>query len=181
MMILENWSKTLLISYRLLGLVVDRLDSMVKQVSLNSMYYNRKAGCDTMSQIEKLIEYNDKKVNLTNLKVIIDECISSLSQKELEIVSLIYLDGLSVDEVANTLDISVRTVFRRKKRALESFAKALSRKYSSEYLMNNYKDEVWLMDIYYTHANRMDEEIDIERKEAVGIIFKAMKELKATV
>ena len=180
-MILENWSKTLLISYRLLGLVVERIESMVQQISLNSMYYNRKTGCDTMSQIEKLIDYNDKKVNLTNLKVIIEECIASLSQKELEIVSLLYLDGLNVDEVASTLGISVRTVFRRKKRALESFAKALSRKCSSEFLMDNYKDELWLMDIYYSHADGDNEEMDIERKETVNIIFKAMKEIKATV
>jgi len=180
-MILENWSKTLLISYRLLGLVVDRLDSMVRQVSLNSMYYNRKAGCNTMSQIEKLIEYNDKKANLTNLKVIIEQCMSNLPQKELEVVSLIYLDGLNVDDVADTLEISVRTVFRRKKRAIESFAKALSRICSYDYLMDNYSDEVWLMDIYESQRSRDNDKIDVERKEAVNIIFRALKELKATV
>ncbi len=179
-MIMENWSKTLLISYRLLGLVVERIDNMVRQISLNSMYYNRKSGYNTMAQIERLIEYNDKKANLTNLKVIIEECMATLPHKELEIVSLLYIDGLNLEECAETLDVSLRTVFRRKKRAIEDIAKALASKCTKKYLLDNYKEESWLMDIYNFQASRTGEELIIEdRKEANNSIFKALKELKA--
>ena len=184
MIILEIWSKTLLISYRLLGLAVDRIDSLVKKISINSMFYNKKASSSTMSQIERLIEFNDKKVNLTNLKVLTEECMETLSAKELEVVSLLYIDGLAIEEVAQTLGVSIRTVFRRKKKAIESFSRALNNKTSRKYLLENYTEEQWLMDIYNYNASKSGEDVILTEDDncvSVDSMFKAMKELNASI
>ncbi len=183
---MKNWSKTLLYSYRYLETIVETIDDMVKKISLYSMYYNRKNNFDTISQINKLIELNDRKVNLTNLKVIIEECLDCLSVKDLQFVSLFYIDGLNHEETAKAMNVSVRTFFRRKKLALERFTSILSKKYSIEYFFDNYSEESWLIDFYKFNLRKayneekVQEDLDITDKcmDNGKYIFDTLKDLR---
>lgn len=176
---MENWSKTLLESYRYLETVVSTIDEMVKKISINSVYYNRKSNNDTLSVVNKVIMLNDRKLNLTNLKVIIENALDRLSLKDLQFVTLFYIDGLNIFEVAESLEVCVRTAFRRKLRALKEFTKALKQVTCKEYLFKNFSEEQWLMDIY-AYYSRNEENLDnsIGDEKSGKDIYKTLKQLR---
>lgn len=184
---LKNWSKTLLYSYRYLETIVDTIDDMVKKISLYSMYYNGKTNTDTLSQINKLIELNDRKVNLINLKVLIEETLDMLSCKDLQFVSLYYIDGLKSEETAKVMGVSLRTFFRRRNRAIEKFTDILAAKYSAQYFFDNYIEETWLIDLYKYYSRKemednsyIEDSLDIANKKLNNgkYIFDTIKQLR---
>lgn len=184
---MESWTKTLLISYKYLSTIVSTIDEMVGKISLNSYIYNRKNTCDTMGQFDKIIELNDRKCNLINLKVITEEALGKLKEKELRIAMLIYVDGLTCDETASAMGISRRTVFRKKNIILDKITKVLKEKYSCEYFMKNYINEQWLMELYYYYCNKaktmtIEQTIDLaEEVDSGRAIYKTIKELQRSI
>lgn len=151
---MENWSKTLLLSYRFLETIVLKIDEKVKNISCSSMYYDAKSTNNTMKQINSIIELNDRKTNLINLKVIIEKCLDKLPTKYFEFLTLLYIDGLSIKECAETFEINIRTAFRRKKVGMDLFTENLKSLVSYSFILENYSEEVWLMDLYKYHKKR---------------------------
>jgi len=184
---LKSWSKTLLYCYRYLENIVDTIDDMVKKISLYSVYYNRKTNTDTISQINKVIELNDRKVNLTNLKVVIEESLNLLSCNDLQFVSLYYIDGLTAEETAKVMGVSLRTFFRRRNKAIDKLTNILADKYSVQYFFDNYIEETWLIDLYKYYSKKEIEDnssiedcLDVASKKLSNgkYIFETIKELR---
>ena len=184
---MENWTKTLLISYKYLSTIVSTIDDMVHKISINSYIYNRKNNSDTMGQINKIIDLNDRKCNLTNLKVILQDALSKLNEKELQIATLLYIDGLNFDETASAMGISRRTVFRKKNIVIEKITKLLESQYSIDYFLDNYVEEQWLMELYYYNVNKSkmlssQECCDLRDEIDNGkYIYKTIKELQKSI
>ena len=180
---LKNWSKTILECYRYLETIVETIDDMVRKLSVNSVYFNRKSNNDTLSVINKIIDLNDRKVNLTNLKVIVDTVMSKMRKQDAQFLALFYLDRLSIEETAAALDICVRSAFRRKVRAIDSFTAILSQEYSCEYFANNYADEQWLVDLYgYNVSKEKDKVVGVVELDADVIngknVYRTLKEIR---
>ncbi len=180
---LENWSRTLLYCYRYLGKIVETIDDMVAKISIESMFYRKNSTNNTMAQIEKILELNDRKVNLTNLKVIIEECVDKLPLKDMQLISLFYFDGLTFDEIASVLGISRRTVFRRRNNAITHFKEELFKKVTFDYLMTNYAGEQWLIDFYnysvkkYSQIEIFDENKSVDNGKYIYRTLKALRKM----
>lgn len=179
---LENWSKTLLQSYRYLSTIVETIDKMVKKISIGSFTYNSKSNTNTLTQFESIIELNNRKEKLINLKVYVDMTLSKLSVKDLEVLSLGYIDGLSVEEIAETQNVSVRTIFRRRKCAIEKFSHVLGDIITHDKLYSIYSDEGWLMELYeynFARSGNLLKILDVDNKFDEGRqIFKVLNELR---
>ena len=180
---LENWSRTLLYCYRYLGKIVETIDDMVAKISIESMFYRKNSTNNTMAQVEKILELNDRKVNLTNLKVIIEECVDKLPLKDMQLISLFYFDGLTFDEIASVLGISRRTVFRRRNNAITHFKEELFKKVTFDYLMTNYAGEQWLIDFYnysvkkYSQIEIFDENKSVDNGKYIYRTLKALRKM----
>ncbi|MBQ4557779.1 MAG: sigma-70 family RNA polymerase sigma factor [Clostridia bacterium] len=175
---MENWGKALLESYRYLETVVNTIDDMVKKISINSVYYNKKAHCDTLSVFDRVIMLNDRKLNLTNLKVLVDMALDKLKSKDRQFLMLYYIDCLNCTEIAEVLEVSERTVFRRKLRATKEFANALSLITTKSYIETNYKEEHWLFDIYAYYSRDEKDVITIGDEKSGKDIYKTLKQLR---
>lgn len=135
----------------------------MKKLSVNSVYFNRKSNSDTLSIINKIIDLNDRKINLTNLKVIVDTCLSKMRKQDAQFLTLYYIDKLSIEEIADAMDVCVRSAFRRKLRAIDSFTTILSQNYNVDYFVNNYSEEQWLIDLYGYNVSK-------EKDNVLGVV-----------
>ena len=170
-------------SYRYLATIVDTIDKMVKKISMGGYFYNRKSNSTTMSQFETIIDLNERKQRLTNLKVIVEETFVKLSSKDLELLSLYYIDGLTFDEISKVKGVSIRTIFRRNRLALDKFTNNLANVVTVDYLHKYYSSESWIMELYdYNVAKsqhllkfKQDDQDDYDGGRQV---FKALKELR---
>lgn len=82
-------------------------------------------------RFEKL-SYNDalnyeKKENF-DIKIILDEALKRISKEDREIILLFYMEGLSYEEIAEVLNISIDNVKVRLHRAKENLRKFLERR-----------------------------------------------------
>lgn len=131
----EMWSKSLLASYRLLPKIVKSIDSYTMSMALGSFSY---AG-NTLDLMQKIIDNNKRKEALINAKVIVDTTLADLKPKYRQVLEMKYIDKKNFEEIAETLGICLRTVFRRYAFALKSFSAVLRAKgYDEEWLEKRY-------------------------------------------
>lgn len=180
---MENWTKALLHSYRFLQNLATTIDEKVKQITLGSMVYNSKSNSDTMSQFDTIIALNDRKLSVVNLKVITENCVNVLKQKELEVISLYYLDGVDIIDICETLDISLRTFYRRKELGINRIAEYLRKNYKENYFLHTFSQETWLIDLYkyYVRKSKVCKLSECTNDESVlngKEIFSALKEIR---
>lgn len=170
-------------SYRFLQNLATTIDEKVKQITLGSMVYNSKSTNDTMSQFDMVIELNERKKNIINLKVVTEKCVSMLKQKELEVITLYYFDGLDVSDICDTLEISIRTFYRRKEMAIGRISEFLYKNYRKNYFLDNFGKETWLVDLYQYYLKKSKiRRISEEGMEDGALngreIFRALKEIR---
>ena len=88
-------------------------------VSLNE-YVNNEMSLsgfdDGIFYVEKNIDYRHLENLMTKKKH--QNAVSKLSEREKQIIHLLYIEEREVDEVANLLNISTKTVLKKKKKAL---------------------------------------------------------------
>lgn len=101
-------------------------------------YYTR--GSDqTLKLMEKILEQNSEKIQLINLKLLLDKAFNLMLSEDIRIINLRFLRGLKFVDMAAILDISLRQVFRVYDRAVESFSNQLEYlKYTPERFMEEY-------------------------------------------
>lgn len=155
------WTKTILSVYRYLERVCNAIDRICMQSALasgnilGSNFHNNNA----LAISQKLIDLSERKVNLINLKILTDDILKSLAVKDAKMLVLVYCDGQKRKDIAQTCDISLRTVFRRIDTAEQSFAKKLVCKgYNAFVLAKMLKDEAWIKSVYDRFCQKGNEE-----------------------
>ena len=131
----ETWSKSLLSTYNALPLVCKCIDSSNMQMALGSFSYEG----NTLDLMNKMLANNARKEALINAKVIVDNTLAMLKPKHRLTLELRYLKRKSFEQIAEQLDICLRSVFRWHELALKQF--------SSICIMKGYDDE-WLSKYY---------------------------------
>ena len=95
------------------------------------------------------MQLTDRKINLINIKVMVDNTLSKMPLKYRQLLALAYIDNVKSEEIAEIMHISLRTFFRKKNDAINSFAKNLSMQgYTSEKLETMFYGEHWLKNLY---------------------------------
>ena len=146
---LKIFGKTLLSVYRYLETITNAIENLVDKTTMNSMYLSQQKNLTTFDLSTKLLDLLDKKQKMINLKVICEKCVNQLDDQDKKILYLIYFEGVKSTMISKILNISIRTVFRRKEIALTNFEFLLRKEgYDINYFKENYSSEKWLMDYY---------------------------------
>lgn len=116
------WAKTLLSSYTCLERVASAIDKMVLDKGVNSAFDNR----STLRQTNRIIGLIQRKKMLINAKIIVENAISKLNENELNIIVLKYFDKVKSIDIAQLLNVSMRTYFRRLSLAINNVARNLT-------------------------------------------------------
>ena len=173
---MENkaWAKTLLGIYRYLETICESIDDVVKKTSLGG--FGRVN--DTKFSAEKLIELTEKKRNLINLKIIIENCLVKLPDSCIRILTLFYLDNVKAKNLSEMYQINIRTFFRRKSVALTKFTNALvGAGYNCIYFLNLLKNEKWILNMYENNLQSIKGNNEGESDYQI-ILKRAISELK---
>ncbi len=159
----ENiWAKTILGAYRHLEAVADAIDKIILKTALNSYHFSLNTN-DVYQTSNKLIELGERKVTLINLKVLVEETLSKLEQKDADILICRYIENMKFKDIALEKNIGLRTVFRRLDRAEDMFSKKLlNLGYSSLKLKNMLRYETWILNYYEDIASSKNEDLTMK-------------------
>ena len=147
---LKIFGKTLLSVYRYLETITNAIENLVDKTTRNSMCLSQQKNLTTFDLSTKLLDLLDRKQKMINLKVICEKCVNQLDDQDKKILYLIYFEGVKSTMINKILNISIRTVFRRKEIALTNFEFLLRKEgYDINYFKENYSSEKWLMDYYH--------------------------------
>lgn len=158
------FSKTLLNIYNSLDAVCERIDKMVDNKAMaGALGFG--GGKNSLDLFNNLINLSQRKINLINLKIRIENAFSSLKEKQAKVLILKFVDGLTFKQIANLTGQSIRNCFRICEQAIENFSKYIKNEgLTEDKIENTYADEKWIFQIY-------DREL-VERKTE-NTIYKA--------
>ena len=104
----ENiWAKTILGAYRHLEAVADAIDKIILKTALNSYHFSLNSN-DVYQTSNKLIELGERKVTLINLKVLVEETLSKLEQKDADILICRYIENMKFKDISKLLNMPIR-------------------------------------------------------------------------
>lgn len=154
------WTKTILSVYRYLERICGAIDKIVMKSALGScnivgqsFFYN-----NVYSISQKIIDLSERKVSLINLKILTEEVLEKISKNDAKLLIKKYFDGEKCREIAQDMDISMRTLFRKLESAQTSFSKNLKLKgYDDEKIFQMLKNEKWIVNVYERLKNKDDE------------------------
>ncbi len=157
------WARTILTVYRYLERIAGAIDKIVMQRALGSSnivgqnyFYN-----NTLTISEKLIELSERKVTLINLKVLIEDALGDMDEKDANVLIQKYVDGLRNKDLAESQCVGLRTIFRKVEKAELAFkGKIVSKGFNDIRLKDMLKDEIWINNAYNALANK-DENFDM--------------------
>ena len=103
-------AKTILEVYKHLETICGAIDDIVKRTSLSGF-----GKCnDTKYSADKIIEFTCKKKKLINLKVLTEKALASLSDFDIKILTLFYIDSVTAKNLSEIFNINIRTFSERK-------------------------------------------------------------------
>ena len=154
------WARTILTVYRYLERIAGAIDKIIMQRARGSSnivgqnyFYN-----NTLTISERLIDLSERKVTLINLKVLVEDALAEMDEKDAQTLIEKYVDGLKNKDLAESLGVGLRTIFRRIEKAELAFkGKIVSKGYNDIKLKNMLKDELWINNAYNAIANKGDE------------------------
>ncbi len=133
------WAKTILKVYRYIDKAIILLDKAVEKLSL-------RPDLTATDVTNRLLNLTERKVNLINLKLIVEKVLASCSVKHLRVLSLKYIQDLKSDEIAEHFNKSRRTIFRLINDAFNEFVKKmLGFGFCSNFLYKHLKTEKWIL------------------------------------
>ncbi len=164
---MKVWSKTVLSVYRYLEALSKALDNLIIKKSVNSMFYTNSRGISAYDCASEIIELTQRKINLINIKVLVEDALNKLSFEHKRILMLCYVDGLKTSEITKLMGCVERTYFRKKDEALVGFGKAIKCMGIDERALDEmFGKEKWLRDLHDKNSER----------EAVGRLHKDVPE-----
>ena len=151
---MENteWSKTIMTVYKYLKRMTLAFDRLIDSKATNSFYTSTSnyAFNNVFDITNSMLELIDRKVTLINLKVLADKVLKSMKPEYAKILILKYIENQKGEQIAKTINCTLRTYFRKSGLALENFYKTLCvLGYDSDKLTKMLKGEKWIMSVYY--------------------------------
>ena len=137
------WARIILTSYRNLERVITSLDKTVDCLAMQGFNYRTSQSAEQL--MNKIIDHIYRKEGLINLKVITEQIIKCMKAEYVELLELKFLKNKKFHVIADSLNISLRTVFRHYDKALNQFSCYLKLKgFTDEMLEAEYKDDPYI-------------------------------------
>lgn len=141
-----NWCNAMLVAYSSLPQIVKdierSIDLRVKSgFGSRHLYY----GISTEELLTGILNLNQRKIRLINIKVLVDKSLQALSEREQEFIKLKFFIKKPLREVAERLGVSLRTAFRIYDRVMERVEYALHRMgFDEAWFEKEYKGDTFL-------------------------------------
>lgn len=146
------WAKTILQVYRYVDKAIELLDSAVSKLSL-------RPELTATDVTTRLLNFIERKVNLINLKLLTEKTLASCSSKHLRVLSLKYIQNQKINEIAELINKSERSVYRFLCEGLKEFEKhMLNFGFCSNYLYKLLKNEKWILMQYGKVYSKLKEQ-----------------------
>lgn len=175
---LKIWSKTLLNIYGCLFKLADEIDKIVYECGISSAF---KFGLGmAFIDAQKMIELTERKINIINIKVLIEKSLLGLDDLSCKILTLKFIDKMSNETIMEALSIKRRTYFRKYINAISAFSnQLLINGYDSNELINLTSSESWIAEIYKEFYRKEMSKKAEENLTNYSIISMAVKDLSA--
>lgn len=122
----HGWSNTALVAFSAIPKIICLIDFGVRtRVKSGFMSRHLSYGLQNEELFNEIIELNNEKAKMLNLKYIIEATFERLTRKEREILKKRYIEKKTFQKIAEETDVCIRTVFRRLDGALHSFGEWL--------------------------------------------------------
>ena len=152
---MKYWSMSALSIYKYLESMANTLDKIVVETGKSSNDIRLQKYQTTQYQTMKIIELMDRKRKMINLKIAVEDTLCKLSLIDRRILTLIFIDGLKSELLAQVLGISIRTYFRKKQQALNHFKTILETNgFNKEFFEKEYLNEAWFISIYNDYISK---------------------------
>ena len=146
---MKTWSKTILSVYKYLEALSNSIDNLVVKKSINSAFYNNGRYNTCYDCANKIMQLTERKINLINIKILVDDTLKLMTINQRQLLALCYMDNVKSEQIAEMMNVSIRTFFRKKNEALNSFAKnLLMQGFTKERLEEMFCGESWLNTLY---------------------------------
>lgn len=146
---MKYWSKSALTIYRYLESMSNTIDKIVVNTGTTSYSSLLQKYQSTYYQTGKMIELVERKRKMINLKIAVEDAFSALDVMDKRILGLVFVDGIKSEKVAQLLNMSLRTFFRRKILALSNFTEKMEQAgFDSEFFISEYSKERWFISVY---------------------------------
>ena len=161
--------KVLLKAYKNIPNIIAILDKIIEKratsvIPTASIYGGK---FSTYGEIDHVIDLTARKDKLLNLYVLTGEMLSCLESEDKRLLTLKYVKKLSTQDIAASLKVTERTVFRRESSILNKLAICLLKKnWTSMFLQSQIGDEPWLNELY--QKVKADELTNQARSEKVS-------------
>jgi hypothetical protein len=174
----KSWAKALLVAYGHLETICGAIDKTVLEYGINSGRY----GIDVQFCANKVIALTERKKFLINVKVLVDNILKKLDNLNARILVVKYADRFSSLIASKTLNISMRTYFRRINVAIEQFCDVLQKYgYTSQKLSQIFKNEGWILEIYNSFFKKHIKTENLEKLDFLSVAFRSFKQTSVAV
>lgn len=151
-MTLKIWARTLLTVQKYLERICKSIDACIEKKALASSFVNSKNiyknNCASVA--DWIIDMTERKKQLINLNVICLDALKGIDRTFAKILALKYFDRMSSLDIANVMQLSERTYFRKLNNAHDSFESWLAvHGFDSKYFEKNFSGEGWITEVYY--------------------------------
>ena len=137
--------ETIVKIYRLLKKKCEAID---KFITNHALYFGpTTAEYGSLDVCNNIIELMTRKNQLINLKIIVDNTIKSLNEKDKKILFIKMNYNISMNEICGILELKQRTAFRRIEHAFLNLAEALNNSKYKDKLIKIINNEDWILDI----------------------------------
>ncbi len=166
---MKLWIKTLLSVQSSLPEIIKSVDKIIEinasSLSFITDIYNTEKS--TYAQVEKVIDLTERKNKLLNLYLISKNFMTSVSEDERLFLKRKFVFNWTAEDLANEYNVSVRTIFRKTEKLIESIFEKLKKKnWSINFINLQVKNESWLLERFYHYAkDSMPSNIENMQKE----------------
>lgn len=152
---MKLWIKTLLSVQSSLPEIIKSVDKIIEinasSLSFVTDIYNTEKS--TYAQVEKVIDLTERKNKLLNLYLISKNLISSVNEDERLFLKRKFIFNWTAEDLADEYDVSVRTVFRKIEKLIETINEKLKKKnWSINFINIQVKNESWILEKFYQFA-----------------------------
>lgn len=148
---MKYWSRSALSIYKHLSTMTNAIDKIVLDIGKSGNSPSLQKFQSTYYQASRIIELMDRKRKMINLKVACEDALCRLDRFSRRLLTLVFLDGVKSEVVAQMLNMSIRTFFRKKARAIEIFSQIFEALgFDNEFFESEYGLERWFMSVYDT-------------------------------
>lgn len=165
---LRLWLKALLIAEPCIPNIIKIVDSLIENKASFYGSYNTLKD-NTFQNMEKIIDYTERKKSLVNVYIIAKEITRTLNLKEMEIVVFRYHKRLKAERIGEILGCSGRYIYKKSEQIIEKLVKrCLESSWSADYLAKLLENEPWIEVIFKQLERRAGHEnIRVETRKQI--------------